>query len=210
MLFSILQAVILAGAVSVDALLAAFAYGSQKIRVPAGAVLVVSLICSGVLGLTLLLGERLGQWMPDYLAAWFSFSILFGLGLIRVFDSGLKNWIRHRGDGGGQVKFSAFNLKFILQVYADPKTADADGSRTLSSAEAAALALALSLDGIAAGLGAGLLGAGILLTVSAAFCLTAAAVAVGCRLGGKLAARLTADVSWISGGLLILLALLQL
>jgi len=210
MFFSILQAVMLAGAVSADALLASFAYGSQKIRVPAGAVLVISLICSGVLGLTFFLGARLGEWMPDQAAAWFSFAILFSLGLIRIFDSGLKNWIRHRGDCGGQVNFSAFNLKFILQVYADPKTADADGSRTLSPTEAAALALALSLDGIAAGLGAGLSGAGALLTVGIAFGLTVAAVAIGCRLGGRLAARLTADISWISGGLLLLLAVLQL
>jgi len=146
----------------------------------------------------------------DQLAAALSFAILFGLGLLRIFDSGLKNWIRRRGDLGGQIKFSAFNLKFILQIYIDPGTADADGSRTLSPAEAAALALALSLDGIAAGLGAGLFGAGALLTVGVTFGLTMAAVAVGCRLGGRLATRLTADISWLSGVLLILLAVLQL
>ncbi|MCL2563878.1 MAG: manganese efflux pump [Oscillospiraceae bacterium] len=210
MFFSVFQAIILASALSVDALLASFAYGSQKIRIPVGSLLVISLICSGVLGLTLLLGGVMGEWMDDSLAAMFSFMILFGLGVIRVCDSSLKNWIRRRGDLGGQIKFSAFNLRFILQVYADPKTADADGSRTLSLPEAAALAIALSLDGIAAGLGAGLLGAGALLTVGVTFGLTVCAVAVGCRLGGRLAARVTADVSWVSGALLMLLAVLQL
>jgi len=210
MLFSMLQALILAAAISADALVASFAYGSQKIRIPARSLCIISLICSGVLGLTLLLGARIGDWIDDQLAATLSFAILFGLGILRIFDSGLKNWIRRRGEAGGEIKFSAFNLKFILQVYADPKVADVDGSRTLSPFEATVLALALSLDGIAVGLGAGLMGAGALLTVGVTFLLTVTAVALGCRLGGRLAGRFTADISWVSGGLLILLAALQL
>ena len=206
----ILQAMLLASAVSIDALLASFAYGSQKIRIPAGSLLIISLICSAVLGLTLFLGGVLAGWIDDGLASMLSFTILFGLGILRIFDSGLKNWLRRRGDLGGQIKFSVLNLKFILKVYIDPKTADIDGSRTLSPAEAAALALALSLDGVAAGLGAGLFGAGALLTVGTTFGLTAAAVAAGCRLGSRLTARFTTDVSWLSGVLLILLAVLQL
>ncbi|MCL2589096.1 MAG: sporulation membrane protein YtaF [Oscillospiraceae bacterium] len=210
MFFSILQAALLAGAVSIDALAASFAYGSQKIRIPLRSLIIISLICSGVLGVTLLLGAQMGEWIDDSLAAVLSFTILFGLGLLRVCDSGLKNWIRRRGDTGGQIKFSAFNLKFILQIYADPKAADADGSRVLSLGEAAVLALALSLDGIAAGLGAGLSGAGAWLVTGMTFGLTVLAVALGCRLGGRLAERLRVDLSWISGGLLILLAILQL
>ena len=208
--FSILEALILAAAISVDALAASFAYGSQKIRIPVRSLFVVSLICSVVLGLTLLVGAQMGEWIGARSAAMLSFTILFGLGLIRICDSWLKNWIRKRRDLSGQIKFSAFNLKFILQVYADPKAADADGSRVLSVGEAAVLAVALSLDGIAAGLGAGLFGAGAWITTGAAFLLTLTAVATGCRLGGRLAAKLTADISWISGGLLILLAVLQL
>ena len=210
MFFSILQAVLLAAALSVDALAASFAYGSQKLRIPVGSMLVISLVCSAVLGLTLLLGTQMGEWMSDSLAAALSFTILFGLGILRVFDSGLKNWIRRRGAPGGQIQFSAFRLNFILRVYADPKTADFDGSRTLSLSEATALAAALSLDGVAAGLGAGLFGAGALLAVGVTFALTLLAVAAGCRLGSRLATRLTADISWISGALLILLAVLQL
>ena len=200
----------MASALSVDALLASFAYGSQKIRIPLGSVLVISLICSAVLGVTLFLGALAGGLIDDSLATVLSFTILFGLGLLRIFDSGLKNWIRRRGDLGGQIQFSLFSLRFILQVYLDPKAADIDASRRLSPAEATALALALSLDGIAAGLGAGLFGAGAFLTTGMTFGLTTAAVTAGCRLGGRFAARLTADVSWVSGVLLILLAVLQL
>jgi len=207
--FSIIEAVLLAAALSVDALLASFAYGSQKIKIPLPSLVVLGLICSGVLGFTLFLGAEAGGLVSEGVARWLSFAILFGLGLMRVFDSWLKHWIRKRGSRGGRITFTMFRLNFILQIYADPKVADRDGSRSLSAGEAAALAVALSLDGIAAGLGAGLMGASLWLTTGATFLLTIAAVALGCRLGGRLAGRMQADISWISGGLLILLAVLQ-
>lgn len=208
--FSIIQAVLLAAALSVDALLASFAYGSQRIKIPLPSLVVLGLICSGTLGLTLYLGAEAGGLVSANAARWLSFSILFGLGLLRVFDSWLKHWIRKRGHRGGQIQFKVFRLNFILQVYADPKTADLDGSRTLSAGEAATLAVALSLDGLAAGLGAGLMGANLWMTTGATFLLTVGAVALGCLLGRRLARRANVDISWISGGLLILLAVLQL
>ena len=208
--FPILEATLLAAALSVDALLASFAYGSQKIKIPAGSVCIISLICGGVLGLTLFLGTQAAALISDGLAAGLSFAILFGLGLLRVCDSSLKNWIRRSADRQGQIKFSLFHLKFILSVYADPKTADVDDSRSLSIKEAGALSVALSLDSIAAGLGAGLTGMGIPLSVGAIVLLTILSVLCGGRLGGKLAEKLKGDISWLSGGLLILLAVLQL
>ena len=207
--FPILEVLILALAISIDALVASFAYGSQKMKISIGATLIIGLISGGLLGITLFLGERMGGLMPDWLAGLISFSILFGLGTLRIFDSWLKNYIRRRGSGG-EIKFSAFRLTFILQIYADPETADTDGSRTLSPGEALSLGIALSLDGIAAGLGAGLLGAPPLLSAGFAALLTILAIVCGGKLGGKLARVLTRDISWISGGLLILLAVLQI
>ena len=208
--FPVLESLILAIALSVDALLASFAYGSQRIKIPLRSILVISLICSGMLALALFLGAQAAALIPAGLAPGLSFTILFGLGLLRIFDSSLKNWIRKKGDHQGQIKFSLLHLKFILNVYADAKRADADNSRTLSTAEAAALSVALSLDGIAAGLGAGLTGAGIALSMGMVFLLTIASVVTGCGLGKRLSQKLTADISWVSGALLILLAILQL
>lgn len=207
--FPILEVLILAPAISIDALVASFAYGSQKMKISIGATLIIGLISGGLLGITLFLGERMGGLMPDWLAGLISFTILFGLGTLRIFDSWLKNYIRKRGSGG-EIKFSAFRLTFILQIYADPETADTDGSRTLSPGEALSLGIALSLDGIAAGLGAGLLGAPPLLSAGLTSLLTIIAIVAGGKLGGRLASVLTRDISWVSGGLLILLAVLQI
>ena len=206
----IVQLFLLAAALSVDALLASFAYGSRKIRIPIKSVLLISLICSSILGLTLLLGTQIALFFDERVAVWFAFGILFILGTIRIFDSFLKNWIRNRGTSGSEVKLNAFRLTFILTVYADPQAADMDGSRTLSTREAAALAIALSLDAIAAGLGIGIGGAMVIPAAGLKFLLTVTAVLIGCRLGGKLAEKMDKDLSWLSGGLLILLSILQL
>ncbi|MCL2828286.1 MAG: manganese efflux pump [Oscillospiraceae bacterium] len=206
----IVEILILVFALSIDALVASFAYGSQKIKIPVRSVLTLSLICSGILALALYLGTQAAMYIDERLIGGISFAILFGLGLMRICDSSLKNWIRRRENHTSQINFSAFNLKFVLQVYADPNMADVDASRILSPREALALAVALSLDSIAAGLGAGLLGAGIPLAAGLMAILTAVAVVAGCALGGKLAHRLTADISWLSGVLLIILAVLQL
>jgi len=209
-LFLLLQAFLLAAALSVDALFASFAYGSRNIQIPIRSLLLISFICSGVLGLTLLLGSQIAGFFDERIAAWLGFGILFILGVIRVFDSWLKNWVRKRGKSNGEIKLRVFHLKFILQVYIDPPAADADGSRTLSVGEAVALAIALSLDAIAAGLGIGLSGSGFLPVTIIKFFMTMLAVFVGYKLGDKLAAKVNKDLSWLSGGLLILLAVLQI
>ena len=206
----IVQLFLLATALSVDALFASFAYGSRRIQIPIRSILLISFICSGILGLTLLLGTQIALFFDERIAAWLGFGILSALGIIRVFDSFLKNWIRKRGTSGSEMTLKAFRLTFILTIYADPQAADMDGSRTLSTREAAALAVALSLDAIAAGLGIGMGGAMVVPAAGLKFLMTVAAVLIGCKLGGKLAERVDRDLSWLSGGLLILLAVLQL
>ena len=207
--FLLFQAFLLAAALSIDALFASFAYGSRKIRIPLRSLLLISFICSGVLGLTFLLGAQLAGFFNERVAIWLGFGILFSLGAFRLFDSWLKSWVRRRGISNSEIKLRIFRLRFIIQIYADPPTADADGSRILSTGEAAALAIALSLDAIAAGLGIGLGGASFLPVTIIKFFMTMLAVLAGCKLGGKLAAKTEKDLSWLSGGLLILLAILQ-
>jgi len=209
-LFLFFQMFLLAFVLSLDALVASFAYGSRNIRIPIRSVLLISLICSGILGLTLFLGAQIASLFDEQIAVWLSFWILFTLGVIRVFDSWLKRWIRHRGTSGSQLKLQVFRLHFILQIYADPEAADVDGSRTLSTGEAFALAVALSLDAIAAGIGIGLGGMMFLPAMGLTFLMTIAAVLSGCKLGGKLAEKTNRDLSWLGGGLLIALAVFQL
>lgn len=209
-LSSFTEAFILAIALSIDAFLAAFAYGGQKIKVPALSVATISLISALVLLLSLKVGGIFAPNISQSAAHSISFAVLIFLGLIRIFDSYLKKFIKRRQGRQKTLEFSALDLKFILNVYADPQAADIDKSLTLSVRESAALSIALSLDSIAAGVGAGIAGTSIILSFVLFIILTVAAVKGGCLLGNKIAGKLPFDISWISGAMLIVLAFIKL
>lgn len=206
----VMQAFLLAAALSVDTFAACFAYGAEKIRIPFSSVLVISGVCSAILAVSLLLGRVLLPMIPDSVTHIICFLLLLMLGLIKLFDSSLKALIRRHANLRRQLRFSILSLHFILDIYADPEKADCDRSRSLSSAEAAALAVALSLDGLAAGFGAGLSAPGIAAALMFSMLMGVAAVLIGSLAGRRLAERSSLNLSWLGGAILILLAFLKL
>ncbi len=202
-----LQAFLLVTALSIDAFAASFAYGSKKIKIPASSIIVINLICSAILALALLFGAAVAHLVPVYVTKTVSFAILFLLGIVKLFESSLKAFIRK--SNGRKLTFSLFRLRFILNVYAEPEKADKDMSRTLSAAEAAFLAFALSLDGIAVGFGAGLASVGLVEIILFSLFSDILAVVFGARLGRKAAEKLPMDLSWLGGMILIVLALMK-
>ncbi|MCL2857342.1 MAG: manganese efflux pump [Oscillospiraceae bacterium] len=208
-LSTVLEAMMLALVLSLDAFVASFAYGSKSIKIPMRSAWVITLTCAGVVGLALLVGSLLRQYISYGLAAWISFTILFILGIVKLLDSITKSIIRRRAVRG-ELKFSLFNLNFILMLYADPEQADVDGSKILSPAEATSLALALSLDGLGVGLGAAIGSANGLVVFLGAIVTGIAAVVFGGRLGNKAAEKAKLNISWLSGVLLIALAFASL
>lgn len=207
---SLLTSVLLVAALSVDAFVASLAYGADKIRIPASSVLVISGVCTGILGIALAVGTLIQPLLPPHLIGGICFAILFALGVAKLFDSMLKSFLRRHQSERKKVTFKLFDLRFILQIYVDSTAADQDLSRTLSPAEAASLAFALSIDGLAAGLGAGLTEGNPIQTVLVSLLVTTLAVTLGGFFGRKLAEKLKFDLSWLSGALLIILAFLKL
>lgn len=207
---NILVAVILALSCSVDAFTASFAYGSHRIKIPMLSVQIINLICSVILGLSLLIGAAVRQFLPVTLTKISCFGILFILGIIKVLDGATKALIRKHNVITKQLEFSMFNFKFILNLYSNPLDADIDASRHISSGEAVALGISLSLDGLAIGFGAALGNVNVLAAVLASLVLTTAAILFGCRLGNALAGKLPFDPSLLAGAILIALAVSKL
>ncbi len=207
---SCLEALVLVTALSVDAFVASLAYGAHKIKIPFSSVMIINVICSGILAGSLLVGTVVRPYIPAHLTSWICFSLLFVLGLVKLFDSSIKRAIQKSKGQQKEIEFSAFDLNFILKIYADPEKADRDQSRTLNPMEAVSLAVAVSLDGLAVGFGAGL--ASINLAAVLLFSLVAgiAAVLLGGAIGRKVVEQFRLDLSWISGVLLILLAIMKL
>lgn len=206
--YAVLEALLLVVALSMDAFVASFAYGAQRIKIPFSSAAIISVICTAMLAVSLLAGALLRPFLPQGLTRGLCFALLFLLGVAKLCDSAIKTLIRRHKRMHRQVSFSVFSLKFILDVYADPEKADRDGSRVLSPAEAASLAVALSLDGLA--VGAALMQVNVLIVMLFSLAVGMLAVRLGGKIGNRAAQKLSFDLSWFSGALLIVLAILKL
>ena len=208
--FLVSAAAAIALSCSVDAFSASFAYGSSKIKIPMLSSLIINFTCSFILGASLLAGVFIRQFLPEGLTVWISFAILFALGAIKLLDGITKAIIRKYSGVNRKFRFSMFNLKFILSLYADPEEADVDTSRSISPGEAAALAAALSLDGIGVGFGAALGSVNVWMVIAASLLFNMIAISSGCFLGERVARKTPFNPAWIGGAVLIIMAFVQL
>ena len=210
MLFSVLEAAAIASTLSVDAFTAGFAYGSKKIRIPLSSVQIITLICSFVTGFSLFLGHILRPILPDWLAVGIAFTVLFFIGLTKLLDGIVKTVIRKYTGLDKAFRFSAFDLKFILHLYADPEAADKDVSAHISPGEAVVLAVSLSLDSMAVGFAAALAGVNPWALIGWSLITNTIAIVLGRKLGFSLANKLPFNITWLSGLVLMGLAISHL
>ncbi len=200
------EALILSLTLSIDSFAVSFSYGSSRIRIPLRSAFVLNGICCAILGISLFFGTLLKPFMPPEAGAVICFAILFLIGLAKLLDNITKTLIRHHSNLTKRIQFSLFNFGFILDIYANPETADADRSKSISPAESCSLAVALSFDGMAVGLGAALGNIHIPILLLSSFVLNGAAILSGVWLGEHLARKMRFDLSWLSGAILIVLA----
>lgn len=206
----ILHAAAIAVALSLDAFAAGFAYGSSRIEIPMRSIQTINLICSAVTGAALFMGNILQQYIPRGLTVGISFAILFLLGMAKLLDSITKSIIRKHSQFNREVEFSFLNFRFILTLYADPEKADIDRSKILTPRESTSLALALSLDGIAVGFGAALGGVNVWAVFVSTWIAGMAALFFGCQIGNRIVRKMHVDLSWLGGGILIIMAIIKL
>lgn len=210
LMLKILESVLFVAALSTDALIASLAYGSNKIKIPFISVQVIVFLCTGILGISLLLGVFLRPFIPGGLLRLISFLILFFLGVTRLLDNLIKILINKHATIKKEFQFSMFNLNVILNIYANPKEADSDQSKTLSPKEAFTLGLALSIDSMAAGVGAALGSLNIAAVLLASLILSTLSIKAGELIGRRISSRNPFQISWLGGVLLIILAFLRL
>lgn len=210
MLFSIFQAFFLVLALSLDTFTAGVALGTQKITVPFQSVLAISLTCSASLWLAISLGGWIGNWISPRTGAVIGCIILVMMGSVRLFDGVIKELLRRCCENKEGMVFYRKNLKIFLQVCVDSAQADFNRSQSLSVPEAISLAVALSVDGLATGVGAGILDVSHWLIFLIAMLINLFAVHLGCRTGIRFSRKHEQDISWVAGALLIVLGLIKL
>ncbi|MGG7176720.1 sporulation membrane protein YtaF [Clostridium paraputrificum] len=205
-----IESILLVSSVCIDAFVASVAYGTNKIKIPILSAMVISLVGSIVLGISLFFGGFIKDFLPGTLPIILSFAILMILGVYRLFEGLCKNFIQKKKKLDKPVTFKIFDMNFILQVYADETKADFDKSKVLSIKEAFYLASALSFDSLAVGFGSSLVGGGYLQTILLCFLIGVTAVLVGFFIGKKIQEKANLNLSWLSGVILMILAINKL
>lgn len=207
----IIEAFFIVLALSTDAFVASVSYGTQGIKIPYRSGLVIAGISALMLAASSLLGGLLSPFLPPFAAKLIGFCVLVLLGVTKLFDSFIKSLIKRlKRQNGKNLKFTLFNITFLLDVYADCKKADKDSSSELSIGESIALSVALSLDSLAAGFGVGVSSFFAVIGGAMAFLLTLVAVYVGFSVGKRLLSKIPFDLSFLGGIMLIILAFFRL
>lgn len=208
-----LSLLLLVVALSVDSFAAALAYGAEKIKIPLPSLMMISFICSLTLGLSLWLGNLLSPLLSNLAVHWLSFSILLILALFNLFSSAVKDFaarLRKRGCCENGCKFKLFDTVFFICACDDCRAADRDNSHSLSVKESLALAFALSIDGVTAGFGAGVSGGSAIMAALFCFVLSASALFFGVIAGDFILKRCHINLSYLGGGILLILAFSKL
>ncbi|MGN0144443.1 MAG: sporulation membrane protein YtaF [Clostridium sp.] len=204
-----LISLLLVSSLCIDSFVASIAYGTSKIKIPPKSIIIINLVCTLTLAVSLFVGSIFKSFLPGNLPAALGFIILMSLGIYRLFEYFFKSYISKRSKCDHPLKFKIFDFNFILQVYADETKADFDKSKYLSPKESFYLALALSLDSLAVGFGSSLGSINYIQTLILCFAMGVLAVSVGVFLGKKFSEKLHLELSWLSGALLIILAIIR-
>lgn len=194
-------------ALSVDIFVSCAVYGSNKISLSAKQIGVINGICSVCLGIALLFGNLIDDWVPERFTKEICFFSLLFLGCMKLADSGICKYLRHHKRVHRDFGFVFSELHFILTIYSDPIEADRDRNRELSWKELVLLALAMSVDCLVTGTMAAFMKLPVLQTMAALFLVGEMAAYFGLGLGKKINSHCPRDISWISGMIFIVLAI---
>lgn len=205
-----IESLLLVSSLCIDSFVASMAYGTSKIKIPPKSIIIINLVCTSTLALSLLMGAIFKSFLSGNLPSILGFLILMSLGIYRLFEYFFKEYISKKTNCDYPLTFKLFDFKFVLQVYVDETKADFDKSKYLNSKESFYLALALSLDSLAVGFGSSLYSINYLQTLILCFIIGILTVSFGVILGKKFSEKLNLKLSWLSGVLLIALALVRI
>lgn len=205
--YTVIEALLLVMALSIDTFISSLAYGTNKIKIPFSSAMIINIICSVFLAISILLGEFFEPYVSNHLIKFISFLLLFSLGIIKLFNKKIKKFFNHLK----QIRFFKHSkITIFINIYSNPEKADIDTSKYLSNKEATLLALTLAIDGLSIGFGAGLTNINHILVIFFSLFSDMIAIFLGSYIGIKVAKKASFNLSWLSGLILIFLAFSKL
>lgn len=196
-------------ALCVDTFTAGIAYGAGHVKLTLPQISAVSGICSLCLGISLVFGNAIDSFIPETFTRVVCCTSLLLLGLLKLADSEIRYLLKHHKHICRDIRFSFSSLNFIISIYTDPLEADADRNKSLSWREVFFFSIAMSIDSLISGTMAAFLKIPVLLTVLAAFLVGVMFICAGLFIGARLRQHIHVELSWLSGVLFIVLAVLR-
>lgn len=194
-------------AVSVDSLTAGLTYGTGRVHVTFPSYLILVCVPAVFITVSNRIGSYIFLFLPESVLPVLSCALLTLIGLSKLSESLIKH-LAHRHPSltrnwGCKIK----QIHIIFTVYLSPEDANRDDLQVLSPKEALLLSLALSLDSVLVGMAftTGPIPPAALFLSAALFNLLFFAAGYG--FGHLASAAFRIDLSWLSGLLLILLAI---
>lgn len=203
-----IETLLLVFTLSLDAFVASIAYGTNEIKVPFTSVAVINITCTSFLALSLFLGSIVKKIIPESITLLISFLILMLLGIFYLFQGLIKNHIAKTPTLNKGVKLKVSDL--IINIYIDETSADFNKSKNLSPKEALYLAVALSLDSLAIGFSSSLAGINYAQVILLSLFYGILAIWLGLLIGRKLVEKSNINISWLSGIILMALAITKI
>lgn len=202
------ETLLLVFTLSLDAFVASIAYGTNEIKIPFVSIAIINITCSSFLAFSLFLGSIIKKLIPEGITLLISFLILMLLGIFYLFQSLIKSHIAKTSSPNKEVKLKISDL--IISIYIDETNADFNNSKSLSPKESLYLAVALSLDSLAIGFGSSLAGTNYFQVIFFSLIYGITAIWSGLLIGRKLVEKSDFNVSWLSGIILMILAITKI
>ncbi|MGL4796505.1 MAG: manganese efflux pump, partial [Paraclostridium sp.] len=159
--------------------------------------------------LSLFLGSIFKDILSPSIASYLSFTLLLILGVYRLFESFFKTYVYKVSNLGAPLTFKVFDFKFVLEIYANETKADYDKSKILTPKESLYLATALSLDSLAVGFGSSLGNVRYMEVIILSLLVGLVSLLCGVTIGKKFIEKININLSWLSGAMLIVLAIIR-
>ncbi|BBB90550.1 MAG TPA: manganese efflux pump [Methylomusa anaerophila] len=142
-------------AVSMDSFAAGVAYGIKSIRIPWTSLAIVGLITGACTLAATILANYLGSSINTHLAISFGSLLLIAIGAWNILNEYITKSNLSPNSSDNKLTFRIGRI--VINIMADPETADIDHSKSISSSEATFLGLALGIDNMIAAFAASLI-----------------------------------------------------
>lgn len=202
------ETLLLVFTLSLDAFVASIAYGTNEIKVPFVSIAIINITCSSLLAFSLFLGSIVKKIIPEGITLLISFLTLMLLGIFYLFQGLIKSHIAKTPASNKEVKLKVSDL--IISIYIDETNADFNNSKNLSPKESLYLATALSLDSLAIGFSSSLAGINYIQVIFFSLLYGVIAIQLGLLIGRKLVEKSDINISWLSGAILMILAITKI